>query len=959
MRKCFSLLFLLLISNVFSQENDYIIEAKFDIYNRLIDVTQSISFTNKTPNNLDYIILNDWSHSYSNPSSPLGKRLSEDFTLNFQRSTKNQRGSTTIFTIQSDSINLDYKRLKDNIDLIKVNLNQVLKANEKIVINLKYQIKIPISEFTGYGIDKYSNINLSEWFITLAMIKNNNWVIESNLDLNDISLAPSYYKFKIIYPLKYNLISDLEIDSIISEKNYNILKSIREKRIYNPIILSEKSYFKSFEIGDNTIITDLDNVLKKKTDSLINKVISYVDNKTGNKLSSKSQINDSIDLDFILNKTIKYVESKLGIYPINIILLSKFNQDKNPVYGLNSIPEILNPYPKSFITEFSVLKLIISEYLNNLYPIQKRIDYWQIKGIETYLLIDYIEKYYSDLNLIGKFSELSIIKNREYSKFKFIEQFRLFDNIISSRNMNQSINMQLDSLTRINHKVINPYKSGLAIKMLDDYLANSKVSKSILEFSNTNKFKSNNTFLDILYKNTNGKISWFKDYINYNGNVDFSIKKIKSKYGNYKFLIKNNSSISLPIKITLIDQNNLAKSKWLNKIVNDTIIEVDYKSKLIINPEKYFSETKFSNNYSSTFKAKKKTKFVLFKDFENNFNNQIYYIPLFNYNLYDGLMPGISFSNSSPIKKPFSYKIIPYYSTKQKELLGKINLKYVDYNKNNENNLFSVNYFIGASLFHYKDDLSYNTFFPSIVLAFRDKDLRSNSRQFLSARYVSVFREENTNIEEYPNYDVFNLKYIMSNSSVANAFNFKTDFQFNKDFIKSSITFNYRNYFKSNRQYNIRFFAGKFLKNNTNDDYFSFSTYRERDYLFSTNLLGRSENSGFYSQQYIGSEGGFKSKINHEFANDYIISLSSGITLWQWIEAYAGSAYIKNLNENLTFQYESGIRLNLLTDYFELYLPLYSSLGKEFNQYNYLSKIRFRISVDPSTLSGLFTRRWF
>jgi len=959
MRKCFSLLFLLLISNVFSQENDYIIEAKFDIYNRLIDVTQSISFTNKTPNNLDYIILNDWSHSYSNPSSPLGKRLSEDFTLNFQRSTKNQRGSTTIFTIQSDSINLDYKRLKDNIDLIKVNLNQVLKANEKIVINLKYQIKIPISEFTGYGIDKYSNINLSEWFITLAMIKNNNWVIESNLDLNDISLAPSYYKFKIIYPLKYNLISDLEIDSIISEKNYNILKSIREKRIYNPIILSEKSYFKSFEIGDNTIITDLDNVLKKKTDSLINKVISYVDNKIGNKLSSKSQINDSIDLDFILNKTIKYVESKLGIYPINIILLSKFNQDKNPVYGLNSIPEILNPYPKSFITEFSVLKLIISEYLNNLYPIQKRIDYWQIKGIETYLLIDYIEKYYSDLNLIGKFSELSIIKNREYSKFKFIEQFRLFDNIISSRNMNQSINMQLDSLTRINHKVINPYKSGLAIKMLDDYLANSKVSKSILEFSNTNKFKSNNTFLDILYKNTNGKISWFKDYINYNGNVDFSIKKIKSKYGNYKFLIKNNSSISLPIKITLIDQNNLAKSKWLNKIVNDTIIEVDYKSKLIINPEKYFSETKFSNNYSSTFKAKKKTKFVLFKDFENNFNNQIYYIPLFNYNLYDGLMPGISFSNSSPIKKPFSYKIIPYYSTKQKELLGKINLKYVDYNKNNDSSLFSINYFIGASLFHYKDDLSYNTFFPSIVLAFRDKDLRSNSRQFLSARYVSVFREENTNIEEYPNYDVFNLKYIMSNSSVANAFNFKTDFQFNKDFIKSSITFNYRNYFKSNRQYNIRFFAGKFLKNNTNDDYFSFSTYRERDYLFSTNLLGRSENSGFYSQQYIGSEGGFKSKINHEFANDYIISLSSGITLWQWIEAYAGSAYIKNFNENLTFQYESGIRLNLLTDYFELYLPLYSSLGKEFNQYNYLSKIRFRISVDPSTLSGLFTRRWF
>ena len=138
-------------------------------------------------------------------------------------------------------------------------------------------------------------------------------------------------------------------------------------------------------------------------------------------------------------------------------------------------------------------------------------------------------------------------------------------------------------------------------------------------------------------------------------------------------------------------------------------------------------------------------------------------------------------------------------------------------------------------------------------------------------------------------------------------------------------------------------FVGKFIKNNTKDDYFSFSSFRARDYLFSTNLLGRSENSGFYSQQYIGSEGGFKSKINYEYANDYIISLNSGITIWQWIEGYTGIAAIKNTNKNLNFQYESGIRLNLLTDYFELYLPFYSSLGNELNQSKYLSKIRFKI----------------
>ena len=960
MRKCLSLLFLFLIINVFAQENEYVIDAKFNINNRIIDIKQSISFTNNSLYDIDHIILNDWPHSYFNPSSPLGNRLSEDFTLNFQRSTKNQRGYTNIIEIQSENNNLNFERLTNNIDLIKVNLNNALKQKKTIKITIEYQVKIPISDFTGYGIDNDNNINLSEWFITLAKIKNNKWLIESNLDLNDISLDPSSYKFKITYPLDFDLISDLETESIKLNKSNNIFESTIENRIHVPIILTQNNFFNKFKTTENLIISDLYNISNNKTDSLFNRVINYVDDKTVNKLLKNNQNNDSINLNFIFNKTSDYVQSKLGNYPIKKIVLSKFDLEKDPVYGLNNIPDILNPFEKSFIIEFSVLKLVISKYLKNLYPLHKRKDYWQIKGIETFLLIDYIEEYYPNLNLIGKFSNLSIIKNREYSKFKFSEQFRLFDNIISSRNISQPISSQLDSLTRINYKVINPYKSGLALKMLDDYLGDDKVSKSILEFSINNKLKKNNkSFLNILNENSNSEIFWFDNYINYNDNIDFSIKKIESEENNYKFLIKNSSKLSLPLKITLIDEENKIRSKWLDEFTNDTIIKVGYNSKVIINSEKYFSENNFSNNYSSTFKTNKKTKFILFKDFENNSINQIYYIPLFNYNLYDGLMPGVSFSNTSPIKRPFSYKVIPYYSTKQKELLGKINLKYTEYNKNKDTKLFSVDYFLGASIFHYKDDLSYNTFFPSIVLAFRDKDLRSNSRQFLSMRYISVFREENTNTDQYPNYNILNLKYITSNSSVEKAFNFKTDFQFNKDFIKSSVTFNYRNYYKSNRQYNIRFFAGKFLKNNTIDDYFSFSTYRARDYLFSTNLLGRSENSGFYSQQYIGSEGGFKSKINYEFANDYIVSLNSGITIWQWIEAYAGIAAIKNLNYSLRTQYETGIRLNLLTDYFELYLPLYSSLGNEFNQADYLSKVRFKISIDPNTLSGLFSRRWF
>jgi hypothetical protein len=686
--------------------------------------------------------------------------------------------------------------------------------------------------------------------------------------------------------------------------------------------------------------------------------MNYVNRKIGNKSLSNIKQKDSINFDSILNKTFNYVQNKLGDYSLKKLIISEFNLKRNPIYGFNNIPDVFNPFEIKFIKELNVLKQIINQYLKNLIPFNQRKDFWEVKGIETFLLMDYINTYYSDVNLIGKYSKLSFLKNREYSKFKFSEQFRLFDNIISSRNINQPIKTPLDSLTRVNYKIINPYKSGLSFKMLNDYLGDNQVLKTIKEFSNINKlnskdYKSLLEQLDVKYQ-----IGWFNKFLKYDRNIDFSIKKISNSQIENKFLISNNSDLNIPIKISL-DQQNIKNTFWIKLNKRDTIIKTKNQTTIKINPEKYFSENSFSNNISSTFKNKKKIKFVLFNDFEDNLTTKINYIPLFNYNLYDGIMPGISFSNSSVIKKPFNYKVVPYLSTKQNELLGKVNLKYTSYNKNKNTDLFSIDYFLGASTFHYKDDLSYNTFFPSILMSFRDKDLRSNSRKYLSLRYMSVFREENINAKEYPNYNILNLKYVLSNSSVEKAFNFKTDFQYNRDFIKTSLTLNYRNYYKNNRQFNVRLFIGKFLKNRTKDDYFSFSTYRARDYLFSANLLGRSENSGFYSQQYIGSEGGFKSRINTDYANDYIFSINSGITIWQWIEAYGGSALIKNNNKKLVFDYESGIRLNILTDYFELYLPVYSSLGNELSQSDYLSKIRFRVSFDPRTLSGLISRRWF
>ena len=88
-----------------------------------------------------------------------------------------------------------------------------------------------------------------------------------------------------------------------------------------------------------------------------------------------------------------------------------------------------------------------------------------------------------------------------------------------------------------------------------------------------------------------------------------------------------------------------------------------------------------------------------------------------------------------------------------------------------------------------------------------------------------------------------------------------------------------------------------------------------------------------------------------------MMTANTGTTLWKYILAYGDVGVLKN-NGNTEFVYDSGIHVNLVPDYFELYFPVYSNLGWEVGQPHYADKIRFKITLTPKILIGLFTRKW-
>ena len=121
----------------------------------------------------------------------------------------------------------------------------------------------------------------------------------------------------------------------------------------------------------------------------------------------------------------------------------------------------------------------------------------------------------------------------------------------------------------------------------------------------------------------------------------------------------------------------------------------------------------------------------------------------------------------------------------------------------------------------------------------------------------------------------------------------------------------------------------------------------------------RTESTGLFSQQYIMAEGGFKSKFENRFANQWMTTVNASFNIWNWIEVYGDLGLVKNSNIREKWVYDSGIRLNLMPDYFEFYFPVYSNNGWEITQTQYSEKIRIVLTLDPRVLVNLFTRKWF
>ncbi|AZQ44029.1 gluzincin family metallopeptidase [Nonlabens ponticola] len=936
--KFLRLLFLVIPMLAAAQHSTNII-ATLDADQDVMTIRQTIVVVNDSDQAWNEVIFLDWANAFVNTQTPLAARFAQDFKNNFEFSSDRDRGYTRIDSATAARYN--FSRVENQPDILKIDLDNPLLPGSSQEFRLNYEVKIPENDFTSYGVTSSGNYDLRYWYLHPAVFKDGKWDYFSHKDLDDFYGAPLDVKVSLHIPSALNATSNITTITVAPGKNKN--SYLFEGEGFQEILLhldKRPGKFTYYPTPQATIVSDIQE-----------KDLNF---------DEKLKINEKITA---------YLGERLGDYKHDQLLLSDRYYRESPVYGLSSLPDFINPFPDGFSYEIRMLKTLTRKWVETGVRTNPRENFWLQQAIIVSIIMDYQEIHYPDLKLAGKFSDFFGLRSFNAAKLKFNEQYPLLYLNTSRLNLDQAITTPSDELVKYNQELGIPYKAAVGLQYLDDYLDNDNVEqaiKQLYQLSN-NRIVDGHDFQELLEQSSQQPTAWFfDDYITQHQRMDWKIKRVKKSTDSVDIVIKNKSDRVIPVSVYSLFNDSIVSKKYIPGFIGDTTVTLSRKlaNRVAVNYEKLLPEFSQRDNYR-TLKGlpslSRPLSVKLFKDVEDPTRTEVFVMPDVGYNLYDGLTIGPRFYNGNLLSKPFRYSIKPTYGFGSNKLVGSIGLSYAHPIEDRDQRLFQVRYGAGANTFSYEDDLMYRRVSGFMNLAFRPEDLRSNMRQSLTIRNIWVNRDRDpASPVEDPDYNVFALNWNHSDPNLKRFFSYNVGTEISAQFGKVTGRIEWRKLFKDQRQLNLRLYAGSFIYNDTGDnDFFSFALDRPTDYLFDYDYYGRSEDSGLFSQQYIVAEGGFKSQLEPAFANEWITTANASYSIWKYIFAYGDVGFVKNKFENPQFVYDSGIRLNLLQDFFELYFPVYSNNGWEIAQENYDQKIRFIVTLELGLFIKLFKRRWY
>jgi hypothetical protein len=974
-----------------AQEREYFQQkANYTIFVALDDTLHQllgkakIAYFNQSPDTLHEIYIHLWANGYRDRNTALVKQqINRGNTQLFFAKAK-ERGYIDHLNFKIDGKPVLFSFYQKQSDIAVINLTEPLLPGDSILIETPFLIKIP-GDFSRMGHQDQA-YQITQWYPKPAVYDREGWHPFSYLDLGEFYSEFGSFDVFITLPENYVVAATGVLVDNPDEEN-RIAQRIRDTKSgrfakSNQIPVSSSRlktlHFRQDSIHDFAWFADKRFLIAQK---------DVLFPRSGKTVQAFSYFLPehygvwNIVPDYIERSLLFYSE-KLGEYPYS--RCSAVDGALQAGGGMEyPMITVVNYFNDSKLTEHTVMHEVGHNWLYGILAFNERKYPWLDEGINSFYENEYLQKYYPNDLFLSDYALPKFLVKNKFPEFYTNYFAYLFT---QSQHDYQPCGLPSEEYSAINYGASVYFTPVMMFRYLKAYLGEREFNKIMSQFAEEWSFK-HPTPIDLRHffeKKSGKKLEWFFDkLINTTTPIDMrllSVKPVKGETGKFLVKTKDVSRLGAPYCITASDKNGMPlNEQWFSSSTGknlDTISCPESVYKIEINRSLNIPEIDKRDNsmrIHGLFKRCDFPKFYFLWRVSNPSETHILYAPVVGWNLYNKWMFGMTVYSDPIVAPKFDYLLMPMYSFVTKTFTGMAEVGYTF----SFPGVKTVRLGLLAKQYGYSfiGDLNqYQKVEPSLIIRFLSPANRNIDHQ-LKIRNVYIcqttktptldsYKNATSSFEKQSEYSITDFHYKYANLRKINPWSVDADVQMMKKTIKLSAEIMTEYTYAKKKGVKLRLFAGKiynpnteFLPNLTLNASGIYETFTgSSDYLFDQTLIGRSETDGLWSHQMVGNDGGFATLTPLGRDNDWLFAANFSVDFPKKIplSAFANLSTFSRAKDVLEngemFIYEAGIRVNIIKNIFEIYVPLYISKDMQrvadLNQQHFIDRIRFKLNLN-------------
>jgi hypothetical protein len=675
-------------SNYFQQKVDYTIAVTLNDTEHSLSAFETFNYTNQSPDILDKLYIHLWPNAYKNAKTAMSKQKFRqgDFFMLWAKPTAKGYIDSLDFKVDGTQVKWEYFEGQEDIAVLA--LPKPLRPGETIRVSTPFYVKLPSGSISRLGhIDQ--SYQITQWYPKPAVYDNKGWHPIPYLTQGEFYSEFGSFDVKITLPENYtvgatgNLQTKSEIermDRLANEVSSDISMD------FPPSSPNMKTlHYTQSNVHDFGWFADKRWMVRKGEVELPaskRKVTTWALFTQAEQALWEEEGLRSI------NDGLYYYSLWSGDYPYDVC---------TAVDGTISAGGGME-YPNVTVIGSSgnasqLRTVIIHEVGHNwFYGIlgsNERDNAWMDEGINSFFETRTLMATRKDsaMNIGIQVGALDIQKllGLENLSYNYLTEELLY--LIAARTgEDQPIQAPSDDYTNLNYGGIVYKKTALAFNYLMAYLGEAEMNRCMAAYFEAWKFKHPSPEdLEEIFEITSGKnLDWFFDeLIPTTQRVDYAVRSGKSKDGAYSVKVKNRGQIASPFAVEVLRNGQSKSTLWSEGIKPGSSTRVTIsaeKGDLVkVNPMTGIPEYNRNDNTLRTegiMRTVEPTTFKFLSSIDNPDHSQLFWIPLIGWNEYNKWMLGLNLHNRTVPRKNFQWNLSPMYSFHSGTIAGFGNIEY-------------------------------------------------------------------------------------------------------------------------------------------------------------------------------------------------------------------------------------------------------------------------------------------